>query len=53
MWIKDYINQPNHQECIYLFYEKLSVESLWLTEKYKSMIPIEYQERRNSTMLEF
>ena len=53
MWIKDYINKAPNVPWIFEFYEKLSVESLWFSEKYNSMIPSDYQERREATMLEF
>jgi len=53
MWIKDYINQPPNQSWIFEFYEKLACDSLWFEEKYNSMIPGDYKERRESTMLKF
>ena len=53
MWIKEYINKPPNQAWIFKFYEKQSAESLWFKEKYDSMIPEDYKERRNATMLEF
>ncbi len=52
MWIKDYIDQASCPAWLYCFYEAVSDDSTWFEAKLKSLIPAEYEERRQTTMLE-
>ena len=53
IWIEHYINTFATNECHYRFYEYLSSDSTWFEERRAQMIPKEYEERRQATMLEF
>ena len=53
IWIEDLINGFAVSKCHYLLYEHLSSDSVWFEERRSQIIPKEYEERRQATMLEF
>jgi len=53
IWIEDYIKRFTVDKYHYVFYEYLSSESLFFEKRRAQMIPKNYEERRQATMLEF